>query len=95
MSANRINFDGTKNMSFLIKNDEILEKFNEILGKLSNSIKNEFNSDPAYNKKYLKTENIKEYRCLKIVIHQIDGSVWLVLSAFQEGLRQNLSLSFS
>ena len=57
MKANRINFDGTKNMSFLIKNDEILEKFNEIWEKLSDSIKNEFNSDPVYNKKYLKTEN--------------------------------------
>ena len=34
---------------------------------------------------------IKEYRCLKNVICQIDRNVWLLLSAFQIGLRQNLS----
>ena len=33
----------------------------------------------------------KEYRCLKNVIHQIDRNEWLLLSAFQKGLRQNLS----
>ena len=34
---------------------------------------------------------IKEYRCLKNVIHQIDINERLLLSAFQQGLRQNLS----
>ena len=42
-------------MSFLIRNDELLEKYNGILEKKgSNSIKKEF------NKKYLKTK-IKSY----------------------------------
>ena len=31
MSACRGNFDGTKDMSFLIKDDELLEKYNDIL----------------------------------------------------------------
>ena len=44
-------------MSFLIKDD----KNNEIWEKFYNSIKKEFESEPAYNKKYLKTE-IKSYQ---------------------------------
>ena len=35
--------------------------------------------------------DIKECRCLKNVIHQIDRNEWLLLSAFQQGLLQNLS----
>ena len=44
-------------MYFLIKD----EKNNEIWEKFYNSIKKEFESKPAYNKKYLKTE-IKSYQ---------------------------------
>ena len=33
----------------------------------------------------------KEYRCLINVIDQIDRHEWLLLSEFQQGLRQNLS----
>ena len=44
-------------MSFLIKD----EKNNEIWEKFYSSIKKEFESEPAYNKKYLKTE-IKSYQ---------------------------------
>ena len=46
---------------FLIKNDELLQKCNEIWKKLSNSIKKEFNSEPVYNEKYLGTK-IKSYK---------------------------------
>ena len=48
------------NMSFLIKDNEILEKCNEIWEKISNSIKKWFDSEPEYNEKYLKTK-IKSY----------------------------------
>ena len=48
------------NMSFLIKNDELLEKYNEIWQKVKNSIKKEFDSKPVYNEKYLKAK-IKSY----------------------------------
>ena len=34
-------------MSFLIKDDELLEKCNEIWEKLKNSIKKEFDSEPV------------------------------------------------
>ena len=41
---------------FLIKDDELLEKYNEIQEKVKNSSKKEFNSEPVYNEKYLKTK---------------------------------------
>ena len=42
------------NMSFLIKDNDLLEKYNEIWKKVSNSIKTGFDSEPVYNEKYLK-----------------------------------------
>ena len=38
-------------MSFLIKDDELLEKYNEIWEKVKNIIKKEFDSEPVYNEK--------------------------------------------
>ena len=43
-------------MLILTRNDELLEKYNGIWKKLSNIIKKEFNCEPVYNKKYLKTK---------------------------------------
>ena len=43
-------------MLILTRNDELLEKYNEIWKKLSNIIKKEFNCEPVYDKKYLKTK---------------------------------------
>ena len=51
MSAYRRDFDKTKYMSFLIKDDELLEKYNKILEKVKNNIKKEFDSEPVYNRK--------------------------------------------
>ena len=45
-----------KYMYFLIKGDELLEKYNEIWEKVSKNIKKEFDSEPIYNGKYLKTK---------------------------------------
>ena len=42
MSACRRDFDETKYMSFLIKDDELLEKYNETCEKVKNSIKKGF-----------------------------------------------------
>ena len=58
MSAYRRDFDEIKYMSFLIKDDELLEKYNKIWTKVSNSIKH---SEPVYNEKYLKTK-LKSYK---------------------------------
>ena len=43
-------------MSFLIKDDELLEKFNEIWEKVKNIIKKELDSKPVYNEKYMKAK---------------------------------------
>ena len=45
-----------KYMYSLIKGDELLEKHNEIWEKVSKNIKKEFDSEPIYNGKYLKTK---------------------------------------
>ena len=50
LSPYRRDFDETNYMSFLIKNDELLEKCNKIWKKVSNSMKKEFNSEPKYTK---------------------------------------------
>ena len=60
MSAYRRDFDKTKYNSFLINDDELLKKYNEIWEKVKNSIKKEFGSEPVYNEKYQKTK-IKSY----------------------------------
>ena len=61
MSAYWRDFDETKYMSFLIKDDEFLEKYNEISKKVSGSIKKGFDREPVYNEKYLKID-IKSYK---------------------------------
>ena len=48
-------------MSFLIKDNELLEKHNEIWEKVKNSIKKEFDTETVYYKKYLKVK-IKSYK---------------------------------
>ena len=42
-------------MHFLIEDDDLLKKYNTIWDKVSADMKNEFDSDPVYNKNYLKT----------------------------------------
>ena len=45
----------------MIKDVELLEKYNKTWGKVSNRIKKGFDSGPVYNEKYLKTK-IKSYQ---------------------------------
>ena len=47
-------------MSFLVKDDELLGKYNEIWETVKNNLKKEFDSEPVYNEKYLKAK-IKSY----------------------------------
>ena len=50
-------YDGqTKWMYFLIEYDDLLEKYNTICVKVSAEIKKEFDSEPVYNKEFLKTK---------------------------------------
>ena len=46
----------TKWMYFLIEDNDLLEKYNTIWDKVSAVIKKEFDSEPIYNKNYLKTK---------------------------------------
>ena len=44
----------------MIEDDDLLEKYNTIWDKVSADIKNELDSEPVYNKEFLKTK-IKSY----------------------------------
>ena len=49
-------YDGqVKQMYFFIEDDDLLEKYNTIWDKVSLDIKKEFDSEPVYNKNFLKT----------------------------------------
>ena len=43
---------------FLIEDAELLKKYNKIWKKVQHTIDKEFDSDPVYNKKYLKAKKI-------------------------------------
>ena len=60
MSTYRRDFDATKYLPFSIKDDELLEKYNEIQETVKNSITKEFDRKPVYNEKYLKAK-MKSY----------------------------------
>ena len=47
-------------MSFLIKNNEVREKYEEIWNVIKNKLNIKFHSQPAYENKYLKTK-VKEF----------------------------------
>ena len=52
-----VKHDGqTKWRHFLIEDGELLEKYNDVWNKVSNSVKKEFDTKPIYNKKFLKTK---------------------------------------
>ena len=51
MSAYTRDFAKTKCMSFLIKDEKLLEKYTEIWRKLRNIIKKEFDNKPVYHEK--------------------------------------------
>ena len=48
--------NGRKNMSFLIKNDEMWGKYEEIWNVIKNKLGIKFHSKPFYEKKYLKAK---------------------------------------
>ena len=43
-------------MYFLIEDDDLLKKYNTIWDKVSTDIKRKFDSEPVYNKEFLKTK---------------------------------------
>ena len=59
MSVYRRDFDKTKCMNFLIKGENVFDKYNEIWDKVSDTIKKKINRELIYNKKYLKLKEKK------------------------------------
>ena len=51
---------GAINMSFLIKDDEVWQKYEQIWGVIKNKLSIKFHSKPIYEQKYLKTK-LREY----------------------------------
>ena len=45
-----------KNMSFIIKDDDILDKYNEIWDKIKETLNIKFHSMPVYDEKYIKAK---------------------------------------
>ena len=43
-----------KKMSFVIKDDDVLDKYNEIWNKIKNTLNIKFHSMPVYDGKYIK-----------------------------------------
>ena len=52
--------NGCKNMSFFIKDDDVLYKYNEIWDKVREKLNIKFHSDPIYDKKYIKAK-VREF----------------------------------
>ena len=49
-----------KNMSFMIEDDSVLIKYNEISNKIKKTLNIKFHSMPVYDEKYIKTK-VKEF----------------------------------
>ena len=95
MSEYRKHFNETKYMSSLMKDGELLKKYNKILDEVSNSIKRGFDNEPVYNEQYLKTKvkfykgqintNFHGDRIPKEGSHCVCLSVILIYSIFEIG----------
>ena len=48
--------NGGKNMSFLIKDDDVLDEYNEIWNKIKEKLNKKFHSMPIYDEKYIKAK---------------------------------------
>ena len=55
--------NGGKNMSFLIKDDEVWEKYEQIWDVIKNKLGIKFHSEPIYEQKYLKAK-LREFDCV-------------------------------
>ena len=56
---------GCKSMSFLLKDDEVWGKYQQILDVIRNKLGNKFNSESVYEKKILKSKIKRIWWCDK------------------------------
>ena len=52
-----------KNMSFMIKNNDVLDRYNEIWDSIKGKLNIKFHGMPVYYEKYIKTK-VKEFDCV-------------------------------
>ena len=52
--------NGAKNVSFVIKDDDVLDKYNEIWDKIKETLSIKFHSMPVYDEKYIKAK-VREF----------------------------------
>ena len=52
--------NGGKNMPFVIKDDDVLDKYNEICDKIKETLNIKFHSKPVYHQKYVKAK-VREF----------------------------------
>ena len=52
--------NGGENMSFVIKDDDVLDKYNEIWDKIKETLSIKFHSMPVYDEKYIKAK-VREF----------------------------------
>ena len=52
--------NGGKKMSSIIKDNDVLDKYNEIWGKIKNTLNIKFHSMPVYDEKYIKAK-VREF----------------------------------
>ena len=65
--------DGTRKMSFITDNNEFLERYTQIWGKIGDLIDEKFDSDPVYNNKYINTKIRSYNNDIKTNFHDIDN----------------------
>ena len=52
--------NGGKNMSFMVKDDNVLDKYNKIWGKIKDNLNIKSHSMPVYDKTYIKVK-VREF----------------------------------
>ena len=55
--------NGDKNMSFFIKDDDVVGKYNEICDKVKNKLNIKFHSMPVYDETFIKAK-VREFNCV-------------------------------
>ena len=70
--------NGGKNMSFMIKDDNILDKYNKIWNNIKEKVSTKFHSKPVYDRTYIKAK-VREFD--GVVKHQKKICIILALLA--------------
>ena len=62
-----------KHMPFMVKNDDVLDKYNKIWDKIKNKLNIKFHSMPVYDETYIKAK-VREFDC-KIKANFLGGEI--------------------